>query len=79
MTTEVGYQEYSVKQDCLHFNQLHNGKLNHIKRKDWAVIGLCTIDASMHIAMYCDDVKSRKGYFDIRDVKIAYELYKDIK
>lgn len=78
MTKEIGYQEYSIKQHCIHFNELVEGIPLHNKSNDWIVIGICSIDASTNIAMYCDDVVSRKGYFDIRDVKIAYELYKDI-
>ena len=71
----LGYQEYSTRQKCLHFNQLTNDKPRHKESKDWNVIGLCTLEESMKIATYCGKVASMKGKFDIRDVKIAYEIY----
>ncbi len=27
--------------------------------------------------MYCQDILDKEGKFDIRDVRIAYELYKE--
>lgn len=74
----IGYQEYSPRQKFLHFNELTKKGFRHGSSKDWVVIGVCTLDASMKIAMYCDDVMKSNGKFDIRDVMIAYELYKDI-
>jgi len=76
--TIIGYQEYSPRQKCLHFNELTKKGFRHSRSEDWVVIGVCTLFASTKIAIYCDDVISSNGKFDIRDVMIAYELYKDI-
>ena len=74
----IGYQEYSPKQKCLHFNELTKNGFRNDPSEEWVVIGLCTFEAGMKIAMYCDDVMNSNGKFDIRDVMIAYELYKDV-
>jgi len=71
----IGYQEYSPRQKFLHFNQLTKNGFTNKESKDWIVIGLCTLEESTNIAIYCDKILSMKGKFDIRDVKIAYELY----
>ena len=71
----IGYVEYSIRQKCLHFNQYMNGGFRHSRSEDWEVIGLCTFDTGVKISMYCQDVLDNEGKFDIRDVRIAYELY----
>lgn len=74
MTTEIGYQEYSIKQKCLHFNPLTESGPTNRKSNEWETIGLCTIEDTIAISEYCDRVILNEGKFDIRDVKIAYEL-----
>jgi hypothetical protein len=74
----IGYQEYSPKQKRLHFNSIVDGKPRSKQSRDWVKIGVCTLGASVKIALYCQDLLDSKGKFDMRDVKIAYELYKDI-
>ena len=74
----IGYQEYSPKQKCLHFNELTKKGFRNSPSGEWVVIGVCTFEAATKIAMYCDDVTKSNGKFDIRDVMIAYELYKDV-
>ena len=73
----IGYVEYSIRQKCLHFNQYMNGGFRHSRSEDWEVIGLCTFDTGVKISMYCQDVLDNEGKFDIRHVRIAYELYKE--
>lgn len=75
--SNIGYVEYSIRQKCLHFNQYMNGGFRHSRSEDWEVIGLCTFDTGVKISMYCQDVLDNEGKFDIRDVRIAYELYKE--
>jgi len=75
---EIGYLEYSPKQKCLHFNEIIGTRPKNSPSREWVRIGVCTLSAGDKVALYCQDLLDSKGKFDMRDVKIAYELYKDI-